>query len=334
MTHFKMRLLGLAGALLLLVGGLAACGQDQAASSGTKVKIGVDYGSLAYLQIIASKQGYFSANGLDATLTEYSSGVDTLNGVVLDQVDIGSAYDYGAIALLAKKSTLTMVSTVATDTADAHWFTVTAGIKTLKQLKGKTIGVMKGSNEEYLWAKELEAAGLSTKDVTFKSFTSKAETITALKQGAVQGIIGEQEYKKQINAISGAHTLNTEGDIDQQLLAMTFTTSSYAKKHPKVIKAYLKALKQAAAYIKAHPQQAAATSAAYLKLETSDVKAAMADYDYAIGMTQANYTHLQAMADWEYQTGVISSKVAVSDFIDVSALRQVSGAKVTYTGSN
>lgn len=307
---------------------------DTAYASSTKtttVKIGVDYGSLAYLQIIAKEKGYFTANGINAKLTNYASGVDILNGIVLGQVQIGAGYDYAATTRLAMKSNLRIVSKLATDTDTTHWFTVASSIKKVSQLKGKTIGVLKGTSEEYLWAKELASAGLTTKDVTIKQFSSKAETITALQQGSVDGIIGEQEYKKQISAISDVHTLNNQGDIDQNELAMVFSNSTFAKNHPKVLQAYLKALTQANNYIKTHKNEAAKISANYLNLKTADGKAAMAGYKYDISFSQADYKHLQTIANWTYKNKVITSPVTINKYLNLSALRNLDSGAVTYS---
>lgn len=113
------------------------------AKEKTSLSVGVDSGQQAYLQAIALEKGYFSNNNLNVKLVNYSAGIDTLNGIALDQVQIGAAYDYATVSRIAVKNELTIIGTAVRDTGG--FFEVRDSIKTKKQLKGKKIGLQKGT---------------------------------------------------------------------------------------------------------------------------------------------------------------------------------------------
>ncbi len=297
----------------------------------TKIAIGVDYGALAYLQVIAKDKGFFADNGIEAELVNYAAGIDTLNGVVLNEVQIGAGYDYAACTRLAEKSNLRLVATIIRDSKDARWFATTVeGLETAADLKGKNIGLLQGTLEEYLWAKELESVGLTTDDVEISYFSSKAENITALATGGCDAAVGNKEYEKQLSAIENMKTINDQGDIGQNSEAYIFADESFLNDNPEVIEGYLKAIAEAAEFIETNEDEAAELSAAYLTLKKEDVISSFAAYNYDISFTQEDYDHIESIAEWCGENGVVEP-FEVKDYMNIDAIKNVFPDKVTYS---
>lgn len=191
-----------------LVAGLAGCGASGAAdgkSTGsadagglTPVRVGIDAQQLSYVQIVAKEKGYFAENGIDVTLVNYAVGIDTINAIVLGEIDIGAAYDYAAATRLAAQTNLRLTSAYVVNGEDTLWFeTSDPDVKTAADLKGKRIALTKGTMQEYIWAKELEMGGLTENDVELEYFSSGGEVVTAYVSGQADAVQGEKNFETE-----------------------------------------------------------------------------------------------------------------------------------------
>ena len=179
----------LAAAMIALIAPL----QAQAALEKTKVHIAVG-GKAAFYYLpltIAEQLGYFKAEGLDVTISDFSGGSTALRAVVGGSADVVSgAYEH-TISLQGKKQffqafvlqgRLPQIS-LGVATAKA------AGYKSPKDLKGMKIGVSApGSSTNNLVNQMLSMAGLKPSDVSIVGVGTGAGAIAAVKSGQIDAI--------------------------------------------------------------------------------------------------------------------------------------------------
>ncbi|MBR1866857.1 MAG: ABC transporter substrate-binding protein [Lachnospiraceae bacterium] len=296
----------------------------------TKVQIGIDAGVLAYLPILAEENGYFEENGIESELVSFAYGIDTLNAIVLGEVQIGAAYDYAAVTRLAQKSNLRLATSLIKNQPDAWWFETTVeGATKIEDVKGKNVGYMEGTVWEYLWAKEFESAGLTKEDFNMIPFSSNAEIITAYGAGSVDVAAGTTGVLTQLNAIDGRTTLNTTGDIGQTSQAYVLADESFLTDQSDVFEGYLKALQESIDFIKENKEEAASIIADYLTLEKGDVASSLDEYVIELTFSQEDYDHVQDIADWAAENGVIEA-IRIEDYTNSSAISAIYPDKVTY----
>ncbi len=296
----------------------------------TKITVGVDAGILAYLPVVAQEKGFFAEQGIDAEFVNFAYGIDTLNAVVLGEVQIGAAYDYAAATRLAQKSNLRLGASAITNQDDAWWFETTVPDATsIADVKGKKVGYMDGTVWEYLWAKEFESAGLSKDDFEMIPFSANSEIITAYASGNVDVAAGQNEVLAQLEAIDGRTVLNTTGDIGATSQAYILADETFIKENSDVFAGYLTALQEAIDYIQTDKEDAAKIIAEYLTLEPKDVESAIDTFKLDIKLTQEDYDHLQNIVDWASDNGVIEP-ISVADYLDEEPIKQAFPDKVTY----
>lgn len=296
----------------------------------TPVSIGIDPAQLAYVQIIALEEGFFEENGLDVELLGYASGVETINAVVLGEVQIGAVYDYAACTRLAEKTNLRLTTSFVINSDDAFWFETTVeGAASAADLAGKKIGLVQGTAQEYLWAKELESVNLTTDDVDINYFGSSAELYTAYATDQVDAVPGVPSFQEQLDAVQGRTVLGTLADIGQTMQGYIMADSTFLNEQPEVMENYYKSLQQAIDYIDENKDAAAQTCADYLTLKKEDVLSAFDSYQYEIRFLQRDYDHIQEIADWCYENGV-TDEIEVKDYMDITAVSEVYPDQVTY----
>ena len=331
-----------------LAAGLAGCGTsgtaegnsagsaDKAAVSTdggelTPVRVGIDAQQLSYVQIVAKEKGYFAENGIDVTLVNYAVGIDTINAIVLGEIDVGAAYDYAAVTRLAAKTNLRLTSEYVVNSEDTQWFeTSDPDVKTAADLKGKRIALVKGTLGEYIWAKELEYGGLSEDDVELEYLSSGGEAATAYVSGQADAILGEINFKSSYETVEGRHTLNTTADIGLRGQGYIMADDTFAREHKDALVGYYKGLQEALDYISSNKDDAAQIAADYLTLSKDDILTSLNSYEYEIRFTQDDYDHIQDIADWCADNG-ITDQVTIKDYMNIDAVKEFVPDKVTYS---
>ncbi len=180
-------------ALGAVVFALTAPGQAQAALEKAQVHIAVGGKSAFYYLplTIAEQLGYFKAEGLDVTISDFAGGSTALRAVVGGSADVVSgAYEH-TISLQGKKQffqafvlqgRLPQIS-MGVATAKA------ASYKSPKDLKGMKIGVSApGSSTNNLVNQMLGKEGLKPTDVSIVGVGTGAGAIAAIKSGQIDAI--------------------------------------------------------------------------------------------------------------------------------------------------
>jgi len=172
---------------------IALTANAQAALEKPKVHIAVG-GKAAFYYLpltIAEQLGYFKAEGLDVTISDFAGGSQSLRAVVGGSADVVSgAYEH-TINMQAKKQMLQCFAlmgrapqlSVGVATAKAKAY------KSGKDLKGMKIGVSApGSSTNMLVNQLLAKDGLKPTDVSIVGVGTGAGAIAALKSGQIDAI--------------------------------------------------------------------------------------------------------------------------------------------------
>ena len=296
----------------------------------TKVQIGVDAALFAYVPVVAKEKGFFESHGIDAELVNFSFGIDTINAVVLNQVQIGFAYDYAGATRLAEKSNLRVAANLLVNKPDSSWYETTiVGAKSIADTKGAKIGYGQGTVAEYNLARELEFYGLSEDDFELVPFSSNAEIVTAYAAGEIDVSSFGNSYQKQLDAIPNRTKLNTLGDIEENSQAYVFADDAFLKDNEELFSEFLQAIQEGIDYINNNLDESSKIIADVMTLDAEDVANNWSDYDWALQFTQEDFDHLQNIVDWASEHDMIDY-VDINDYTDASSITEVFPDKVTY----
>ena len=178
---------------MIMVLSLAACGGEPAAPADktdapanelTTVKLAYmpNWGAL-WAVATADAKGYFAEEGLKIELTAFEDGpseIAALESGALDISQIGPGADKLCSTGHAEVLLLQHLG-------DGDCIIGLKGIKTLEELKGKTVGYAAGTASETILVKALESVGMTMEDITPMSMDSTALTTAALS-GSVDAV--------------------------------------------------------------------------------------------------------------------------------------------------
>jgi NitT/TauT family transport system substrate-binding protein len=286
-----------------LIAALLAAGSAQAQEV---VRLGnlkfAHYGAVSYIKEIAPKCG------IKVEERVFAKGLDVMQAIIAGEIDVGTTASEAAISGRAGNAPIYVVAGFAKGGAR-----LVAGqgsnIKSVKDLKGKKVGVTRGGIQEVLLMAELQKAGLTAdaapgKDVQLV-FLAYADLNQALLGKNIDAMMqSEPQSSQAINKGFGTEVLKPyDTPIGSPVRTMVMTEKFYTTKRPLAEK-FMRCFVQATSTFIKDP----ALAEKYVR----DVvfKGQITSDDFRDAMDNASYTyditpeHIQTTTDIMYKTGV------------------------------
>ncbi|WND76726.1 NrtA/SsuA/CpmA family ABC transporter substrate-binding protein [Thalassospiraceae bacterium LMO-SO8] len=319
----------------LKAGGLAAAlaavlfaGPAEAAKF--KATLAQNMSPISGVTIVAKDKGFFEKHGLDISVSGFTSGKQCLNAVLGGAADIATTAEAPTTAAAMSKQPIAFLARM--EYSDLKTLTAAAsGIKSLADLKGKKIAFTAGTGSEVYTVALLKKAGLSKSDVKLTNLRPQ-DMLPALSAGDIDAYNTWEPHVSNGVKAMGAKVaeLDTKG-----IYAETFNIvvmKSYLKDNPELISAFLKALLEAEAWMKANPEEAIATVAKVAGMKADALAAIWKDYVYNVVLDQKQLDVLTAHAAWRLESGNHPPGATMPDFSTVivpGPLKAVAPDRVT-----
>src|SRR3954468_6979615 len=339
MKNLKSLLLILSLIASLVITGCSSSSEESSSStenSGKEtstVRMAIDTAAGGSFQFrAAEKEGYFEKYGVNAQLSNFAMGVDTINAVLTQQADTGLAADYVAINSIAKGD-LVIIGTLTRaneKSSKEQQLLVKGNIKTPSDLKGKKIGVNKGTVNEYVWSQYLKKNQIKETDIEFVPFSTPDEAIVGIQKGDIEAVWASGSLLEKYKAIEGVHQLDdllgAGVSIDSYLLA----DRSFVEQNPKAIENVLKALNEGIDYVKGNKEDTAKLAFEQLKIPEEDALKDIERQNYVLGFTKEDTAHLEEMKKWIEEKGLLKESFDLKDKLILDPLKDVLPESVTY----
>jgi NitT/TauT family transport system substrate-binding protein len=205
----------------------------------------------------ALQQGYYKDAGLDVTIVQGNGSGNTAQLVANGRAQLAYADAVAVMQLVAKGAPMRVVSTVYQSNPYAVMALKKTGIKSVKELAGKKVGVPSGAAQTtmlpLLWkANNLKESDINSIDVPVASI------VPALLQGQVDAVLGSID-SFQIQAESQGAQLDVWRFADYGVPAVStsiFASNDYLKSNPDVVKKFVAASLKGWSFAIGHPEQA------------------------------------------------------------------------------
>lgn len=298
-----------------------------------KITLGVEKSLLPSLVWIAEDKGYFAENGVEVTLKEFDSGraafTAMLNEGGMDMVTVAQT---PIMFNSFNRSDFAIVSAMVSSYNDVFVLARSDhGITKPADLRGKKIGLTKGSTGQYFLGLFLSNNGIQPSEVEEVDIPA--------------GKLTESVAAGTVDAISvwQPHIYNAEKDLGDK--SITFPTrkifredfyfvpnQNFLQTHPVAITRFLQAISQAEDFIKNHDneEEAIAIVANRLGLEKDFVAGVWDDFKFGLFLDQTIIQTLESEAKWAIQNK-LTDKTAVPNYLNYispAALKEVAPEKV------
>ncbi|MCP4102483.1 MAG: ABC transporter substrate-binding protein, partial [Lentisphaerae bacterium] len=197
-------------------------------------------------------------------------GLKQAQAAAAGKIDIcGSINTTSLIIAAGQNIKLDIIRAVCDSTATLALMTTNSNIKSVKDLKGKTIACPSGSTLHQLLFEALFENNMTMKDVNYIPM-SVSQTYDAMFAGKVDAAL--LTSTQILNAEKrGARVLTTAKGLMQSKLVVA-VSESFAKNHPDWVKRYIKVQNEAMEFIKNHKREALQLGAEDLGISYKDAE--------------------------------------------------------------
>ena len=313
----KLPRLRTATVALLVTGALAGALCMPSAASARET-VSISYQRSSTLFILLKRTGELEkklgALGYDVSWHEFSTGLlQSLNAGSVDlHADVADAF---ALFTQAANAPLTYYAEeTSAPSAQAIIVPPDSAIRTVADLKGKRVAVSKGSGCNFLLLAALAKAGLTINDIQVR-YLEASDALAAFRGGSVDAWVIWDPFLAAQQREAHVRVVADGSDGLAQYNRFYTATTSFAERHPDVLRAVFDELKETGQWVKAHPQEAAQILAPlWGNLPAPTVELANSRRSYAIVPVQRDQLgEQQRIADTYRAAGLIPATLKATD---------------------
>ncbi|QSH41808.1 ABC transporter substrate-binding protein [Lentisphaerota bacterium] len=251
----------------------------------------------------------FAKDGIKIKFHNIMKGTEQIQAVAAGKIDICGSLNTTSIIIAAGKNIkLNIIRAVCNSTDTLALMTTNPNIKSVTDLKGKTIACASKCTLHQLLLEVLSKNNLTIKDVNYIPM-SDAETYKALVAGKVDaGILASVEV---VNAKKrGAKVLTTANGLMRPKLVVA-VSESFAHKHPNWVGKYVKVQNEAMMFIKKHKSEALQLAAKDLGISYKDAEWLYNNTKLIDTLSKDDVNSLKDDIDFLFQQKLIPKKVNI-----------------------
>jgi NitT/TauT family transport system substrate-binding protein len=244
-------------------------------------------------------------NGLQLTRKVYDTGAKLQEAVISGEVDLALLSEYGVVNQILQKKDLSIIAVYQKTDVLKIIGRKDAGIAAISDLKGKRIGLARGTIQEFYLGRTLNLNGLKITDVTLVNLTMD-QSLDALAKGEVDAILTYQPYLAQAQQqVPESVTLSAQSG--QPTYNIVAGRTDWVRQHPEAVKRFLKVMDQANNYITGHPAE---TDAILRKhgYDDATIKINRTEWQFGLSLDISLLIAMQDEARWMIANNLTTEK--------------------------
>ncbi|MBP1993628.1 NrtA/SsuA/CpmA family ABC transporter substrate-binding protein [Paenibacillus eucommiae] len=321
---------------------LSACGKDNNQASNTpttsdssssappstgeakpfKISIGINGGS-NQLKLAQSK-GWFEEefakiNG-KVEWSDFQSGPQAIEALAAKRLDVTTLVDGGVITAISGKVDLKLTSFLSTGLKGVNYVIVPKGsdVKELADLKGKRVGLAKGTTNHVFLVKALKKFDVKESDLNLVNLLI-TDAQPAFESGQLDAWVTADPFAYQEVTKNGATIIASGESLNIPSPVFVAFRAEFTKEHPEAVEAYLRVMQKAIDYEKANYDEALKAYAELKKQDITLIKVLADNYQAQNEpISDEIVTEFQASANLLLELGFLKEKIDVSKLVDNS----------------
>ena len=290
------------------------------------IATGVDPSFSAFY--VAKNAGIFEKNGLDVQVNTGPSGSAMVAFVIQNQVQAA----FGAEAAGIQNHNIDPNVVVAAEGAlMLQWYgMVGRDIGSVEQLKGKKIGVARGSGSEVFWLAMIDKLKLSASDYKIVQVEAP-EMVAALERRDIDAFSAWEPWlTRAVGSIQNTKLLlGNEGIMSPRVYI--YMNKGWASKNPVSAVSFMRSMVEATDLINKEPEKAAVLVSNFLKLDKDLTASLMKKLRFDVRLDQSSIDNFVTIQEQLKGLGKLAKPVDLTQFIEPKMLKEVRPEAVTLT---
>lgn len=282
-------------------------------------------GIIAVLPRVALDEGFFRNEGIAATIRTYGDGRSAMDAFLDGTCTVATVGEPPIVKQsFARDDFVILASVVTSDNATKILARRDSGIGSPADLKGKRIGIRKGTISHFFFDVFLRKYGLKPKDTTVR-FMELKEMPSALASGTIDAYSSSDLFY-----LEGARLLAERGVTFTEPglcfnAAHLVVRKEYLVSHPDQVRSLLAALLQAEAYAAANPAETLNLVSKAHNIPVKDLETILRDERHALTLSRPLLLSLEDHARWMADNGGKEKRAIPNylDYIDPAPLRRL-----------
>jgi ABC-type nitrate/sulfonate/bicarbonate transport system substrate-binding protein len=311
---------------LLVMSSLLLWTGATAAQTKMTIATGVDPVFSAYY--VAQQEGLFKKHGLDVRINTGPSGSAMVSFLINGQIE--SAFG-SEIAGVSNHNLDPNVVVVAQATRLVRWIAIVGkNVESLDQLKGKKLGVARGSGGEVFWLALIDKMKLNPADYTVVNVEAP-EMVAALERGNIDAYaVWEPWVTRGLAAVKNTKVLKDQEGILEQGVYI-YMNLGWIKKNPEQAEGFMKALVEATDIINKDRKRAAKDVSDFLKsLDPPLVEQLMTKLRFEVVLDDFTISLFKLAETQLKQQGKLTKPLDLNAFVYPDLLKKVLPKSVNY----
>jgi NitT/TauT family transport system substrate-binding protein len=329
-----LRAVLIALAVSLVLVSHAACNSTGRQTPGQKVTVGVVPWPASTALYIAQEKGYFKDERLDVVFETFASGHLALAAVLEGKVTFAGCADTPIARAVVEGKKPAVIATISEiNRAILIIGRKDRGISSVRDLRGKKIGLAGGSAAEYYLSSYLTAFMISLNNVQIVNVAAD-KVVEALVNGEVDAVSTWSPHTiVLLDRLGDNATVLT----DPGFYVMSWNivvTPEFARDNQKKVERFLRAVSRANDFIRKRPVEARAILTKHMGLESTLYEKEWQDYRFTLALEQGLILDLEDQARWMANGGITNAGSVPNflDFIYAGSLRLVLPEAVRIAG--
>ncbi|RVH60384.1 aliphatic sulfonate ABC transporter substrate-binding protein [Sinorhizobium meliloti] len=277
---------------------------------------------------LAQQKGFFKEQGVDVSLTTVQDKPSTAAAIATGRLDGWATTVDTFIFYNAKKLDIKQV--LAVDFSKGGEGIIASGdVKTVADLKGRTLGAEEGSSTYFFMLNVLADSGVNVKDVKLQSMRA-GDAGAAFAAGRLDAAATWDPWLSKAKE-RGGHILTSTADKPGLIVDTIAFRSDVIEKRPEDVKNFIKAYFQAYDYWKASPEESNAVMAKALGIKDDEFNASLAGLEFVsreqneqyIGVGNSNgqiKSVTERGIEFYTQAGLLKEKFDAAAVVDAAPL--------------
>jgi aliphatic sulfonates family ABC transporter substrate-binding protein len=286
------------------------------ARDSREVRIGYQkYGTLSLVKAEQAIEQQFTRHRVRSSWTEFSAGPQLLEALQSGEIDFGSTGDVAPIVAQANGASFVYVGhEPPSPTGEALVVPRYSDIKTVADLRGRTIGLIKGSNAHYLLLQCLEAHGLSLEDIQLVNALPQ-DIVSQFKARTVDAWVAWDPFLTAVQKAEDVRILlDGVGLVSNHQFHLA--RKEFAVNQPSIIRILLDQLRKVGRWAASNPARAARRASHELGLDVSTLEIAISRLTHgAKPIDLGVIREQQKIADRFYALGLIPRAILIRDAV-------------------
>lgn len=304
--HCLIELIALA---LVITAGCTRKPKQPASGSPAPQKVVVSHSLTPMVSplFVAYDKNLFGEQNLDVTSHESVAGRFAFDAVLAGKAGFATVAETPCVHAALQGEKFYILATLASSNSQIHCIARNDhGVSKPEDLKGKKVGVLVGTTNEFYMEQFLKRCGLSRDDVEVANL-KPPESAAAFVAGEVDAAFTQQPYilemKKQLGDRATVFPAGDFYTITFNLICLP----EFAEKNPELVTRVLRVVLHGAQFIKDNPDESISLVAKRLKMDPETLRNIWDIYDFEIVLNPSLLKQMREQAEWSIERGLAST---------------------------